>query len=407
MKIGLLAYHAACNYGAFLQLLSTLEYVKKQGDEPIVINWIPKDFRKYYEKKALAEVQELYARLRVQYFPMTDLCETEEQVATVIEKEGIEAVIIGSDAVLQHHPFRERFKFPCRRIIYIGHPTSDRMYPNCFWGAYNKYLKVPIPTAVISGSSQDSKYYYIKGKTKKRMKQSIMSFGYLSVRDEWTQKMVEYLTDEELIPRVTPDPVFGFNDNAGYLLPSRKSVLEKFKLPDNYIIVSFRGPKSVNQKWISDFEIIANEKGFECVKLPYADMAAYGDMQHSVGDTITPLEWYVLIKYSKGYVGNNMHPIVTSIANNVPFYSFDNYGIPVIDGVSTNGESSKIFHILSMAGLLDYRTFTLGNNYCPPSPSQVFSAIEGFDKQIELKFATDYLYEYRLMMNDVYRFIKK
>lgn len=48
MKIGLLAYHAARNFGAFLQLLSTVEYIKKQGDEPMVINWIPKDFSKDY-----------------------------------------------------------------------------------------------------------------------------------------------------------------------------------------------------------------------------------------------------------------------------------------------------------------------------------------------------------------------
>ena len=108
MKIGLLAYHAACNFGAFLQLLSTVEYIKKQGDEPIVINWIPKDFSKDYEKRSLLKVRDLYVRIRKQYYPMTELCETDKQVAKVIEKERIEAVIIGSDAVIQHHPLRER-----------------------------------------------------------------------------------------------------------------------------------------------------------------------------------------------------------------------------------------------------------------------------------------------------------
>lgn len=44
MKIGILTYHAACNFGAFLQLLSTVEHVRKRGLEPLVINWIPKDF---------------------------------------------------------------------------------------------------------------------------------------------------------------------------------------------------------------------------------------------------------------------------------------------------------------------------------------------------------------------------
>ena len=85
MKIGLLAYHAACNFGAFLQLLSTVEYIKKQGDEPHVINWIPNDFRKDYEKRSLIEVRELYTRLQREYYPLTELCLTAREVAVRLE----------------------------------------------------------------------------------------------------------------------------------------------------------------------------------------------------------------------------------------------------------------------------------------------------------------------------------
>ena len=109
----------------------------------------------------------------------------------------MKAVIIGSDAVIQHHPLRERIHFPCKRIIYIGHPTSDRMYPNSFWGAFNRYLDHPVPIAVISGSSQDSMYYFIKGRTKSRMKQSILGFRYMSVRDDWTQRWWHILLMEK------------------------------------------------------------------------------------------------------------------------------------------------------------------------------------------------------------------
>ena len=247
MKIGLLAYHAACNFGAFLQLLSTVEYVKKQGDEPIVINWVPRDFRLDYKKRSLPEVRKLYAQLQEKYYPLSSLCETDKQVAALIEKEKIEAVIIGSDAVIQHHPLRERIKFPCRRIVYIGKATSDRMYPNCFWGAFSEYLNKSVPMAVISGSSQDSKYFFIKGRTKSRMKKSIMTFSYLSVRDDWTQKMINYLTDGDITPIVTPDPVFAFNHNASHLIPSKDDILKKFKIPSDYILVSFKDEESVNQ----------------------------------------------------------------------------------------------------------------------------------------------------------------
>lgn len=403
MKIGLLAYHAACNFGAFLQLLSTVEYIKKQGDEPIVINWIPKDFRKDYEKRSLPEVRELYARLREQYYPMTELCETAKQVAKVIEKENIEAVIIGSDAVTQHHPLRGRIHFPCRRIIYISKPTTDRMYPNSFWGAFSSYLKSPIPVGVISGSSQDSKYFYIKGTTKAKMKQSILGFRYMSVRDDWTQKMIEYLTDGEVVPEVTPDPVFAFNHNAAHLLPTKDEICKKFNIPENYVILSFKGSKSVNQEWISEFQTLANSEGLACVKLPYADAAAYGNIQYSVGDAISPLEWYALIKYSKGYIGNNMHPIVTSITNGIPFYSFDNYGIAVIDGKTTNGESSKIYHILKQADLLENRIFTIKKGYTPISPEEVYHSILNFNVEKEKTFAESYYYKYEKMMKDLYK----
>lgn len=406
MKIGLLAYHAACNFGAFLQLLSTVEYIKKQGDEPIVINWIPKDFRKDYEKRSLSDVRSLYACLREKYYPMTELCETEKQVAMVIENENIEAVIIGSDAVTQHHPLRERIHFPCRRIIYIAHPTSDRMFPNCFWGSFNKYLKKTIPLAVISGSSQDSKYYFIKGLTKFKMKKSILDFRYVSVRDDWTQKMIEYITDGDVIPEVTPDPVFAFNNNAPHLVPSKEDVIKKFNIPNDYIILSFKGAKSVSQDWINELQMLANAKGLACVKLPYADAPAFGNIQYSVGDIVTPLEWYALIKHSKGYIGNNMHPIVTSITNGVPFFSFDNYGIPMIDGKETNGESSKIYHILKQADLLDNRIYTCCKDYSPIEPKEVLNKIINFDVLKEKTFAYRYYKQYEKMMIDVYKSIK-
>lgn len=406
MRIGLLAYHAACNFGAFLQLLSTIEYIKKRGDNPVVINWIPDDFSKDYKKRSRPEVRNLYARLREKYYPMTELCETEKEVARVIEKESIEAVIIGSDAVLQHHPLRERIHFPCRRIFYIGHPTSDRKYPNCFWGAFNRYLKYPVPIAVISGSSQDSKFYYISGRTKREMKESVLNFRYISVRDDWTQKMIEYLTDKEIFPEITPDPVFAFNFNAPHLVPTRDEVLSKFVLPDDYIILSFKGQRSVTQDWIDEFQKLANAQGLACVKLPYADAPAFGNIQYSVGDALSPLEWYALIKYSCGYVGNNMHPIVTSITNGVPFFSFDNYGIPIIDGRQTGGESSKIYHILKQADLLENRVYTLSQDYSPIEPVDILNSILSFDKNKAFAFANDCNRKYVQMMTQVFNKIQ-
>lgn len=406
MKIGLLAYHAACNFGAFLQLLSTVEYIKSSGNTPIVINWVPNDFRMDYEQRSLLEVRRLYSYLQNKYYPLTTLCESAKDVADVIQKEGIQAVIVGSDAVTQHHPLRGRIIFPCKRIVAIAHPTSDRMFPNCFWGTFNDYLATPVPIALISGSSQDSKFYYIKGKTKRQMKRAFLNYKYISVRDEWTQRMVSYITDNEIYPEITPDPVFAFNQNASHFIPSKEFIIKKFGIPEDYIILSFKGRNSVNQMWIDKFQNIANTRGIACVKLPYADSPAFGDVQYSVGDVITPFEWYSLILNSKAYVGNNMHPIVTSITNGIPFYSFDNYGISRNKGKATNGESSKIYHILKTAGLLKYRTYIRRRDYLTPDPMLVFKAISEFDLGQEISFSNEYLSKYNEMMRKVLDMIK-
>lgn len=407
MRIGILTYHAACNFGAFLQLLSTVEYVRKRGAEPIVINWIPKDFETDYEKRSKQEVRNLYAELRQKYLNLTRLCRTSYDVALAIQDEKIEAVIIGSDAVIQHHPFRERFHFPCRRIFYINHPTSDRMYPNAFWGEFMKYL-TSVPIAMMSGASVDSKYFYIKGKLKERMKKSILRFSYFSVRDEWSKEMIQYLTDNEVIPSITPDPVFAFNYNAPHLVPTKEDILKKYNLPERYIILSFKVGRrvSVDQEWIDEFQYLSKEQGLACVKLPYADSDAFGDIENNVGTAISPLDWYALIKYSHGYVGNNMHPIIVSLHNVVPFFSFDNYGIPVLDGRPTNGESSKIYQILKTAGLDNNRVFANARKYVAPSALDVFSSIIHFDRKREMQFANDYYGEYEDMMEHIFRRLK-
>lgn len=72
---------------------------------------------------------------------------------------------------------------------------------------------------------------------------------------------------------------------------------------------------------------------------------------------LNPIDWYALIKYSKGYIGERMHPIVVSLHNSVPFYCFDEYGIKTFEGNwfqrKYNKETSKTYLIVKRAGLLE------------------------------------------------------
>ena len=165
-------------------------FLKNHGHEPVILNWVAKDLENYYAQNTPISQIENQLKLRLQLWKETALCRTIKDVANIISNEQIDAVIIGSDAVAQHHPLFERIVFPCRNIIvFINSVTSDVVFPNPFWGIWTDYLDKPVPVALMSAASQDSKYKYISKKLRKQMKERIMAFSYVSVRDVDTQKM--------------------------------------------------------------------------------------------------------------------------------------------------------------------------------------------------------------------------
>lgn len=403
MKIGLLAYHAVCNFGAMLQLLSTYMFLKNHGHEPVIINWVAKDLENYYAQNTPISQIENQLKLRLQLWKETALCRTIKDVANIISNEQIDAVIIGSDAVAQHHPLFERIVFPCRNIIAINSVTSDVVFPNPFWGIWTDYLDKPVPVALMSAASQDSKYKYISKKLRKQMKERIMAFSYVSVRDVDTQKMFSFITEGQCCPSVTPDPVFAFNQNAASLVPSKEVLMKKYGLSGKYMLISFKNEKrcNVSQTWLNKFQDIAKHHGIQCVSLPFSTSLSAGELENKIALPLNPIDWYALLKYSCGYIGNNMHPIVVCIHNSVPFFSFDNYGTKHANGLFCDSSTSKIRHILKVANLLDCRIASNSLFRRTPSPEHVFNKLQTFDKAKCKNFAQGYLNKYNEMMTKI------
>ena len=400
MKIGLLAYHSACNFGANLQLLSTIQFFKNKGFEPIVINWIPENLASSYSKSIPSIQQKVHLSFREKHYNESVLCRTSKDVANFLQKEQISVVVIGSDAVAQHHPFLSRIGFPSRRIISFNTYTDDRMFPNVFWGDFIKYLDRKVTLIVMSASCQNSAYTLFSSDLKERMYKAISNYSYLSVRDDWTQKMYANISCGKIIPPVTPDPVFAFNYNVDFV-PTKEDIMQKYGLPDKYILFSFLNEHTVTLKWLESMNTLAHNDGYTTVALPFPKGILFNNfLDIQINIPLDPLDWYALIKYSSGYVGHNMHPIVVALHNSVPFYSFDNYGV-VKFGFLVKEHSSKIYHILSKAGFLNNRTCarTIFNKM--PKASEVYDRIKSFDKDNCSKFAHDYHQLYETMMDSI------
>ncbi len=402
MKIGILTYHAAYNFGANLQALSTFRYLKRAGHEPIMIDFSPKELEEAFDKSVPVEQANAHKHYLHYNFVLTGRCRNASEVAAEIENNNIEAVIIGSDAVVQHYPFIARLSMnPSKKsgLSFRLDPVKyETNFPNPFWGEFIGHLKKKIKVAMMSVSCQNTDYKMITSREKSAIYAMIKKVSYISVRDKRTRELFSRVSRGAIFPSITPDPVFAFNDNV-LSMPSKEEIQKKFGLPKRYILLSFNSSNTVSRQWISSFEQHAKKEGFSCAALAMPGGVKFeNDLPYKIDVPLDPLDWYCLIKYSSGYVGEKMHPIIVALHNNVPFFCFDHYGI-LRSKVFLNQKASKIHHILGAANLLNNRLQIARKlTYKQPDPRDIFIKLISFDKEACAEFSLKMLYNYKVMM---------
>lgn len=402
MKIGILTFANVPNFGANLQAFSTICYLRNHGHIPLLIKWEPYDFEARFDSIRKQPQPAEHFKFANQYLPQTKICRTDDDICNVIKEENIDAIIIGSDAVLQCSSLWGRIDFPTKTVYRINKLTSEREYPNAFWGTFYKKLEKKIPMAIMSASSQNAKYKLLSSKVKKAMNADLGKFNYISVRDAWTQSMIQCITQGQISPNITPDPVFAFNYNCTEYIPTKENILRRFNLPANYLLVSMKCRMLDNEAWMDELKEKSKQLGFECVALPMPTGIEFKhNFDYSINEPLSPLDWYALIKYAKGYVGENMHPIVVALHNSVPCFCFDTYGVLKLARCICVEKSSKIFDIMSRFDLLDNRINAYSRFWKVPTVDYVLDKVQSFNKEICNKHALAYYQKYEIMMTDI------
>lgn len=403
MKIGILTFYRTENFGANLQALSTYQYIKKQGHDPICIYYVSKNV---YEKQLSllstnCQLKEHFDFVD-KYMPnQTEVCYTADDINRVIESNGIEGVIVGSDAVVQHHPLLSRLYIGRRKPIYIEPVSKDRMFPNLFWGCG---LMSKCKYALMSVSSQNSEYKYFSKSLKRRMSSALCNFSYISIRDMWTQNMFKTITGKEY--PLTPDPVFAFKQNVGDLLPSKDYLCKKYKLPTKYLLVSMM-TQSLSLQCLDELNSHFERIGVKCVYLPMPTGKGYKhNFDFVIDEPLNPLDWYALIMYSYGYVGSNMHPIIVSLSNAVPCFSIDFWGVRNFWNHPKKNGSSKVEDIMNRFGLLSNHRL-IDKNQCDVTACEIFDAIVDFPRDIVQIKSVEMLKAYNIMMCNILDKIRK
>lgn len=127
MKIGILTYHWVYNFGANLQVLSTIGYFRKHGYDPVVINWVPADTKAHYDRVTSLEMINKFQEFQKENYPLTSLCNNAKDVAEVIKHEKIEMVFIGADTL-----FMLRKPHFSLRTFKTYYPKSDTIFQILF-----------------------------------------------------------------------------------------------------------------------------------------------------------------------------------------------------------------------------------------------------------------------------------
>ena len=406
MKIGILTYHCPPNFGAQLQAISMVGFLRRSGHEVVVINWYAKDLEEMYSHRIPSQQILCHNQFAQEFLPLSPKCQKEEELIETIDTLNLDAIIAGSDALFKYIPLDKYRHFSKRKFKYIYNfiPLScERLDGNPFFGAFVGRLRKQIPASTYAVSSQNCPFLSMTRKEKRAMKEALSNYRLISVRDSWTKRMIENISGRKNIS-VYPDPVFSFNQNRYFSIPSKEEIIQRYKLCEDYVLLSFSDRHSTRD-YIHSLAAEVERRRLQAVALPMPEKLFAPGISKYIELPLNPLDWYALIIHARGFIGERMHPIVVCLHNAVPFFSFDEYGTKERKSFFSkelvyNPLSSKTYSIVSEAGFLG-NLYSYKGAGVLPSPNIVIDKLLSFDKAKCQTFSVLKQMYYEKGMNEV------
>ena len=240
VKVGIITYHFARNYGAVLQCYALRKYLEMEGYDAIVLNAISKVQEKnnsvFHKKDGFKNIlvnvallpfikQRLkkengFASFVENYIPHTEKVVNVEQLQKLVNREQYDAIITGSDQVWNPHifDFDEMFFFPFEA----------------------KATKIGYSVSIGESSLED-----IRGYAKYAKK-----FPYVGLREKGAKEKVESICEHSVVNTV--DPVLLLTREDWEMFVDRKSPLSKEK----YLLCYLIDKKPIKQNMASIFGCI-------------------------------------------------------------------------------------------------------------------------------------------------------
>lgn len=316
MKIGILTFHRAHNYGAVLQCYALQEVLKSMGHEVSVIDYQSKtllncyrvfDYHRFCKKnpaKVIKEIRLLPSRKkRSKSFNLF----VSERLNTVpvesIMKDPFDFIIVGSDQVWN-------FKL-------------TKGFDKYYWGLFEH----PVSTKLLSYAASMEEAWDKEDEPK--LRSYLKNFSAISVREETLKhKLSTICTDKEITTVV--DPTLLIDAVIWDRIAKKPSVAEPYLL-----LYQVRN----NQKCHDIAVKIAKEKGLRLIALSATVNRL--NSQETIG--ASPEEFLGWFKYATFVVCASFHGTVFSLVFQRPFYSIR----------LNDGKDSRVQNLMEKTGTLD------------------------------------------------------
>ncbi|MFB0612671.1 polysaccharide pyruvyl transferase family protein [Aurantiacibacter poecillastricola] len=313
MRIGVLTFHSSRNFGANLQTLATQEMLRKLGQEPVVVNFVDKakleSFAKLVSPEQVAE-HEAFAK---RYYNLSPELNTVEAVGDYVRGE-LDGVVSGSDAVFRmatpYEPKRVAKRLLGRSNPYEAFSWADRVPPY--------FLPFDAPGVIkgtIAASSRGTSFYYLKPRMMREVGSALRDFDFITVRDDWTARLVRWLSRGKAQPLISPDPAFGLN--AAFDLPEDEK--PKQDLSD---VILLNG--EFDEAWLRRMVAAIKARGYRAMTLANpAEKDRFDFTDGALDLPMSPLTWYASLASCAGFIGMRFHAFVSCVANNTPVVTMD------------------------------------------------------------------------------------
>lgn len=322
MKIGILTFHSAHNYGAVLQSMGLFSYLTKLGYEVEIIDYRPEWVRKIYswnifllndirDVKTLLKLFLLLPFAIVRYYKFERLISNwySPTLKDPINKQ-YDCIFIGSDQVWN-----------------INITNGFDYY---YWGDF-KIGERPCLVSYATSMSENE----LSIEEKNEIAKKISKFNCISVREKFAQEKLSNFTNKEIT--ITVDPTLLHNYNFWNKLASKKIISKPYLLYYQ---------ARTNSDSLEYAKKIAKKKNLYFVNL---SVLVNNPNNYRVL-TANPSDFLSLIKYSDYVVTTSFHGTVFAIIFHKDFISIK----------LGDGKDGRTMDLLSSLGLL-YRMISIND----------------------------------------------